>query len=169
MKKDPTKSHMGRPRRSIDWVLFEELCEIQCTRGELAALLKVDLDTLITAARKYYKIEDFSEIYEKFTSIGKCSLRRYQYVQAKHKPVMAIWLGKQWLGQKDHEEKVLPPNEDSLNMRQHLYAALYQLDQIKKEFDDFKSKASSELQPSDSSIQSVDRVSELRQDVCQPG
>ena len=101
-EKDPTNTKKGRPRNDIDWPLFEQLCGIQCTRSELASFLKVDQDTMITAAKKFYENDDFSEIYKKFTETGKCSLRRYQFVQAKTKPNMAIWLGKQWLGQKEN-------------------------------------------------------------------
>lgn len=102
--KDPTNTGRGRPRRDIDWTLFEQLCSIQCTRSELASFLKVDQDTMINAAKKYYNDPDFSEIYKRFSDVGKCSLRRYQFVQAKTKPNMAIWLGKQWLGQRENVE-----------------------------------------------------------------
>ena len=43
----------------------------------------------------------FSEAYKMFSAQGKMSLRRYQFKMAEHNPTMAIWLGKQILGQAD--------------------------------------------------------------------
>lgn len=96
----------GRPCAEIDWALFEQLCGIQCTQSELASMLKVHHETLVNNALIKYKLEDygkdFPSIYKRFSEIGKCSLRRYQFIQSKAKPNMAIWLGKQWLGQKEN-------------------------------------------------------------------
>jgi hypothetical protein len=116
--KDPTKSHMGRPRKEIDWKLFEDLCSLQCTQSEMASVLKVNQDTLRDKARKMYKEQDFSEIYKRYSESGKCSLRRYQFAQAKKNATMAIWLGKQWLGQKDAESlnKDTCPNDEALGL-----------------------------------------------------
>jgi len=101
-KKDPTQSkHAGRPRNDIDWEVFENLCAIYCTQSEIASWFKIDTATLVNAVKKKYETEEFSEVYKKFSETGKCSLRRYQFVQAKTRPNMAIWLGKQLLGQRD--------------------------------------------------------------------
>ena len=35
---------------------------------------------------------------------GKVSLRRMQFLQARKSAAMAIWLGKQYLGQRDHDK-----------------------------------------------------------------
>jgi hypothetical protein len=93
----------GRPQNGIDWSLFEQLCAIQCTQSEIASFLKIDADTLYKRVKERYN-SSYSEIYKRYSETGKCSLRRYQYVQAKNKPAMAIWLGKQWLGQKENIE-----------------------------------------------------------------
>ena len=101
-KIDPTQSkEAGRPRNDIDWEAFENLCSIYCTQSEIASWFKVDTKTLVNAVKKKYETEEFSEVYKKFSETGKCSLRRYQFVQAKTRPNMAIWLGKQLLGQRD--------------------------------------------------------------------
>ena len=98
--KDPTISHTGRPRNEIDWTLFEQLCAIHCTQSEIASMLKVHVDTLRDKTKKKYG-EEFSTVYKIYSENGKCSLRRYQFVLAKKNTAMAIWLGKQWLGQKE--------------------------------------------------------------------
>ena len=43
----------------------------------------------------------FSDIYKKLSSGGKKSLRRMQFELADKNATMAIWLGKQILGQRD--------------------------------------------------------------------
>jgi hypothetical protein len=45
--------------------------------------------------------ETFYPLYKRFSEGGNPSLRRDQRVLAKKNAAMAIWLGKQWLGQKD--------------------------------------------------------------------
>lgn len=103
---DLTTPSAGRPKKDVDWELFEQLCSIQCTQSEMSSFLKVNIETLREKAREHYNEQDFSLIYKRFSETGKCSLRRYQFIQAKTKPNMAIWLGKQWLGQRDHTEDV---------------------------------------------------------------
>ena len=43
------------------------------------------------------------ETYEQKSASGKVTLRRYQLRLAEKNAAMAIWLGKQWLGQTDRE------------------------------------------------------------------
>lgn len=93
----------GRPPKLIDWNLFEQLCAIQCTQSEIASMLKVHIDTLRDRCADYYE-DEYSNVYKKFSENGKCSLRRYQFVLAKTNTSMAIWLGKNWLGQSDRDK-----------------------------------------------------------------
>jgi len=96
---------MARPEKEIDWSLFEKLCELQCTQPEIASYLGISDDTLRSRAKKQYELEDYSDVYKKFSESGKCSLRRNQFVLSKKNAAMAIWLGKQWLGQKDQSKE----------------------------------------------------------------
>lgn len=82
---------------------FEALCSIQCTREEIASVFQVDSDTLNTWCKRTYG-DTFSVIYKRHSDKGKMSLRRIQYNLAEKNPSMAIWLGKQYLGQKDNVE-----------------------------------------------------------------
>lgn len=93
------------PIKPVDWTLFEQLCALQCTQQEMASMLKVDEDTLRAKVKEHYD-QDYSAVYKTLSASGKCSLRRYQFVQAKTKPNMAIWLGKQWLDQRDHPQEL---------------------------------------------------------------
>ena len=47
---------------------------------------------------------NFSEVFKEKRGLGKISLRRNQWRLAEKSATMAIWLGKQYLGQKDQVE-----------------------------------------------------------------
>lgn len=91
---------MGRPRKEIDRTQFEKLCSIQCTAEEIASFFDCSHDTIEAWCKREYK-ETFSVVHKKYSAGGKMSLRRYQFELAKKFPNMAIWLGKQYLGQRD--------------------------------------------------------------------
>lgn len=94
----------GRPRKqdNIDQKTFEGLCGIQCTQIEIADFFGVSHDTISRWCKKTYK-KSFEEVFNEKRSMGKISLRRAQWRQAEKNPTMAIWLGKQYLGQKDEQ------------------------------------------------------------------
>ena len=94
------ESKMGRPRKPIDWKEFEKLCFIQCTHDEIASFCEVAKSTLYERAEREYG-ENFPTVYKRFSEGGKSSLRRDQFAMAKKNCSMAIWLGKQYLGQRD--------------------------------------------------------------------
>lgn len=93
----------GRPLRDFDPTLFKNLCHIHCTVDELEAVLNCDQSTLDKWCKRHYK-ESFQTMYRQFRNNGKASLRRIQYRLAEKNAAMAIWLGKQELGQKDKHE-----------------------------------------------------------------
>lgn len=92
---------MARPAKEIDKGQFESLCNLQCTLDEIAGFFKCSGDTIERWCKKTYE-EGFADTYKKYSQNGKISLRRYQYKLAEHNASMAIWLGKQWLGQTDN-------------------------------------------------------------------
>jgi hypothetical protein len=85
---------MARPKIKIDYDIVEKLANIQCTQEEIASFLEVSVRTL-------QRDEEFCRLYKKGQDSGKMSLRRYQFKQAEKNASMAIFLGKQYLGQKD--------------------------------------------------------------------
>lgn len=93
----------GRPRKEINEKLFENLCAIQCTEKEICAVLECCEDTLNAWCKRTYKMT-FSDTYKSKKLFGKSSLRRTQFRLAEKSASMAIWLGKQYLGQKDIAE-----------------------------------------------------------------
>ena len=88
---------MARPKFKIDYDMVEKLAGIQCTQQEIASFLGCSVDTL-------QRDETFCGLYKKGQENGKMSLRRIQYKLAEKNPTMAIWLGKQYLKQRDNIE-----------------------------------------------------------------
>lgn len=103
---------MARPRKEINQKLFENLCAIQCTKEEVCTVLDVTDKTLESWCKRTYK-EGFSEIFAKKRENGKASLRRTQFELAKKNATMAIFLGKQYLGQKDDYALQVSHEDDS--------------------------------------------------------
>lgn len=91
----------GRPLFDIDEETFKRLCEIQCTEEEIAIVLGICVDTINSWCKRKYD-KTFSEISAHMRAGGKASLRHYQFQQAKKSHQMAIFLGKQYLGQSDN-------------------------------------------------------------------
>lgn len=94
---------MARPRKEIDKKQFENLCGLQCTKEEICYFFDVTDKTLENWCRRTYKM-GFSEIFGIKRGSGRISLRRSQFRLAEKNATMAIWLGKQYLGQKDQPD-----------------------------------------------------------------
>lgn len=90
----------GRPRKEIDKTEFEKLCGLQCTRDEICGFFDTTAKTLYAWCKDTYG-EDFSTVYEIKREKGKISLRRAQFQLAQKNASMAIFLGKNMLGQTD--------------------------------------------------------------------
>lgn len=104
---------MGRPRIEIDFEQFKGLCAIMCTEEEIANWFKCSVDTITRWCQRELKM-DFAEAYKKYSVNGKISLRRYQMKMAEHNATMAIWLGKQYLGQTDKTEVTMGKVDDTV-------------------------------------------------------
>lgn len=108
----------GRPKKVINQKLFENLCDIQCTEAEICGVLECSADTLNRWCKRTYKMT-FADTYKSKSQVGKSSLRRAQWKLAEKNASMAIWLGKQYLGQRDIVELGLPTDntqEDALSV-----------------------------------------------------
>ncbi len=97
------KGQIKQKQSKIDQKQFESLCAIQCTEEEICAVLDVSDKTLNEWCNTRYK-KNFSEVFQEKRKYGKASLRRNQWNLSQSNPTMAIWLGKQYLGQKDKFE-----------------------------------------------------------------
>jgi len=90
----------GRPFRDFDQKIFENLCRALCTVDEIEAILNTNQVTLNKWCLRHYE-KTFKEMYENFKLHGKASLRRIQFKLAEKNAGMAIFLGKNMLGQTD--------------------------------------------------------------------
>lgn len=95
----------GRPEIEIDFNMVKSLCGIQCTGEEIASILNISYDTLQKRIVDKFN-ESFSEYFKKASAGGKASLRRSQFKLAEKSPAMSIWLGKQYLGQREPDNNL---------------------------------------------------------------
>lgn len=91
---------VARPRKEIDQKQFENLCGLQCTKEEICGFFGITDKTLENWCKRTYKI-GFSEVFRQKRGTGRISLRRSQFRLAEKNAAMAIFLGKQYLGQSD--------------------------------------------------------------------
>lgn len=83
---------------------FEKLGAMMCTGEEISAFFGVSYDTLNEFCKQTYD-ETFVKVIKRFNEVGKASLRRTQFkIAEKGNSQMAIFLGKQYLGQSDKQE-----------------------------------------------------------------
>ena len=87
----------GRPRKKIDYETVEKLAHIFCTQEEIATFLDLSLSKLKHDAK-------FLHVYKKGREGAKMSLRRIQFKLAEKNAGMAIFLGKNYLDQKDNRD-----------------------------------------------------------------
>ena len=89
----------GRPKIDLDVVELEKLAALQCTYEEAAAWFGVCKRTFVKKlAQKHYR-----ERWEHGQQKGLISLRRTQFRLAEKSAGMAIFLGKNYLGQRNPE------------------------------------------------------------------
>ncbi len=102
----------GRPKitwSGKDYKAFEALCSMQCTISEIESVMDVDHKTIDRLCKEHYKDSrgkpmNFSQVHIKYKEVGKMSLRRTQFKLSEKSAAMAIFLGKQILGQRDNFE-----------------------------------------------------------------
>lgn len=113
-------AQMGRPRKEIKQDTFEKLCALFCTEEEIADFFDCTIDTINNWCKRTYN-DTFLEVYRKKKVGGKISLRRSQIRLAEKSAAMAIFLGKNYLGQKDDYTDT---NEDMLSKLDEVLARI---------------------------------------------
>lgn len=126
----------GRPRKNIDKTNFEKLCAMMCTQIEICGFFSCSEDTLLSWCKRTYN-KTFEDIYPLLSSNGRISLRRIQFQLAEKNAAMAIFLGKQYLGQKDN-----PSTEEDAETLEKLKEIInnVKLDAKKVDLDDVEDK-----------------------------
>lgn len=132
------KGQIKQAQAKIDQEQFESMCAIQCTREEICAMFRVSHDTLLRWCKETYGT-DFDTIYKEKKQFGKASLRRKQWKLADKSVPMAIFLGKNMLGQSDNpleegkvqEEEKKPIFLPAMDMASHFVDVNRYIDQRK--------------------------------------
>ena len=119
MARKPTGNPNGRPRKEIDEKTFKNLCAIQCTEAEIAGIFECDEDTVHAWCKRTFGMT-FSDVYKRYSDQGKASLRRMQMKLAEKNAAMAIFLGKNLLGQTDKVEQTVMEVEDLSSLAEML-------------------------------------------------
>lgn len=91
---------IARPLKEINKRQFEYMCQLQSTQKEICLMFDVTDKTLTRWCKDTYN-KSFSEIFAIKKELGKISLRKYQWNLSKKSTAMAIYLGKNYLGQSD--------------------------------------------------------------------
>ena len=89
---------MARTDVEISLRDVRKLARLQCTREEAAAFLGIRKQTFNALIEANEKVK---EAWEQGKQLGKISLRRKQFKLADDSAPMAIFLGKQYLGQRE--------------------------------------------------------------------
>ena len=101
-EKSETPKKMGRPKAQSKQRTFEEACKMQCTQEEILLLFGVSDKTLNNWCKETYG-RTFSDVFKEKREGGKMSLRRKQWNLAESNASMAIFLGKNYLNQRDQQ------------------------------------------------------------------
>ena len=109
--KKGTLGKRGRPPREYDPKIVENLIRAQCTVDEIESILNTNQVTLDKWCQKFYK-KSFSYILNDYRNHGKASLRRIQFKLAEKNAGMAIFLGKNLLGQTDQMVQKIETKEE---------------------------------------------------------
>ncbi|MBQ9008981.1 MAG: hypothetical protein IJ088_06585 [Clostridia bacterium] len=97
-------------RVEMDKNMFEVYCQLACSEQDICDLFGgVDHKTLDEWCQKTYGMA-FEQIYRKKVSPVKLALRKNQLLLSKTSSMMAIFLGKNMLGQSDHPEPPVGEN-----------------------------------------------------------
>lgn len=115
------KGQIKQKQSKISKVLFENLCSIQCTKEEVCSVLDVSEKTLNSWCNDVYG-QNFSLVFADKRYKGKSSLRRTQWKLAENNVTMAIWLGKQYLGQTDKIEQSVGVSDSRQSLKDYMEA-----------------------------------------------
>jgi len=89
---------MGRRPAAIDLEALEKLAAMLCTHEEAAGYFDIARETFTRKLRQ----KRYRDVWERGQQKGRISIRRKQF--QKNTDAMLIWLGKQYLGQRDRPE-----------------------------------------------------------------
>jgi len=118
MPRKPTGNPTGRPKKNFDKKVFQDLVGLGCTQEEICWFFRdetgksANIDTLTRWCKREFGMT-FQEYFRQNGCMAlKIQLRRNQMNLSKSSAAMAIFLGKQYLGQTDKIEQTVTEVED---------------------------------------------------------
>lgn len=125
------KRKRGRPKIVIDWNKVKKYIQAQCNGSGIAGLLGIAPITLYRACERKFKV-NFEAYSAQKKSEGQELLREKQYnVAMEGDKTMLVWLGKQYLQQKDKNELTGADGKDL--MPKIVIEIINNADQVKKD------------------------------------
>lgn len=115
---------MGGKRKPIDLDVeeFETLCRQRNTEEDIADYFGISVSTLQRWCKRTYK-KPFDEVYRRYKSSGRVSLRRWMWKSAEEGSVtMQIYLSKNELGMSDKNPDT--SYDAALNKLDHILAGI---------------------------------------------
>lgn len=100
----------GRPKKEFDRKTFSDLVGLGCTQEEVCWFFRdetgkpANIDTLSRWCKRVFGLNFQDYRAQNGAMALKIQLRRNQLELSKHSAGMAIWLGKQYLDQKEQQE-----------------------------------------------------------------
>lgn len=118
----------GRPTKEFDKKAFQDLVGLGCSQEEICWYFRdpdgkvANKDTLSRWCKRTFGV-NFQEYFEQngFMAL-KIRLRRNQFELSKKSAIMAIFLGKNYLGQTDKQEQIITTVEDLTPLAEMLNA-----------------------------------------------
>ena len=110
---EQSKKKIGRPRVEIKWADMEQLCQMQCTKEEVAFWFKCSVDTILRAIKRTYGI-DWKEYFKHYSQGGKIALRRSLWQKKDKSDRILLALSEQHLGFKSKMD--ITTGGDKMNM-----------------------------------------------------
>lgn len=119
-------ARMGRPKKEFDKKIFQDLVGLGCTQEEICWFFRdetgksANIDTLTRWCKREFDMT-FQEYFRQNGCIAlKIQLRRNQMNLSKSSAAMAIFLGKNLLGQTDRVEQTVMEVEDLSSLAEML-------------------------------------------------
>lgn len=97
------------PPKPIDFEAVLHWMDLGATAEEIAGAFRVGVRTLDRRLREKTGL-GFGDLKEKVCGGAKIQLRKNQFRLTKSNATMGIWLGKQWLDQRDHPQELVEFN-----------------------------------------------------------
>ena len=94
---------IGRPQKQINKRDFEKLCELQCTKEDIANWFEVSEDTIDRFCKREYGVS-FAVVFKQKRTKGTVSLRKAGFDMAKNNPSVHIFYAKNFLHMTDRQD-----------------------------------------------------------------